>query len=159
MLVTIQLTGCSKNKIELSTSTLIATVSYNDTIWEVYGSVEKPEVHILENGKYIETKKATQKYVPRELMSLPETNVYNELTKDKEITNYTYEATLIESVEYLNYLKTQGYKTELYAVTCDYIEYYMLRPNSKLYQRIIIIPGYIIDYTVDSLEFNIENYK
>ena len=77
---------------------------------------------------------------PTPQLTLPKTRKSTDLPNVEDITrldSFTYEATLEQSAEYLNYLKKQGYKIVRQVQARNYAEFILSNNTNKL-KRIIV---------------------
>lgn len=149
-----------KDSISNYKTIITATVDEGKNKWEVYKCYDSQCVFIVKNGK-IQSKKAFNvAESENKAMILPdfEDLVANDVTKGKEYSKSTWEASLGESAQQLKWLDTMGYKIILKAQTQKFIEVYM-KNNSNEYKRLIITNGQISVVDVDEYEFkSIDEY-
>lgn len=93
------------------------------------------------------------------LLSLPESSSSEDITKLKEpVQPYTWDSTLEESVSYLNFLSSQGFKPLTEATTSQFVEKYL--SNGKSTIRVIVLKTVLIVGEVDEgiVLPSLENY-
>ena len=160
ILLCVSLTGC-KDKEEVTTEgkILVATIDYSEDVWEIYRNTDSSDIssYIFKNGEFDSTEKSITNKVSA-IISLPKVESQNNLDRSKVITDYTYKTSLVQALEYVNFLKSQGYTEKLAAKTSDFYELYLQKEGSDKYIRLIIAPGYLIEYGTSQLSFKITNY-
>lgn len=160
MLLCLSLTGCKdKNEITTDGKILVASVNYLDDTWEIYRNTDTSDLssYIFKNSEFNSTERSSAK-VFTNILNLPTVELSKELDKSEKITDYTYKTSMVQALEYVNFLKSEGYTEKLTARTSDFYEVYLEKEGSDKYIRLIIAPGYLIEYATNQLSFKITDY-
>lgn len=157
LMAIIGLCGCSKkDEIDLSNMTLSASIVYEKDNWEVYKSNTDNKIIALKNGRIERESTYSSDALP--IISLPSVTSSKDLDRSTMISENIYDVSNVSALEYINYLKEDGYSVKLEAKTDSFYELYLNKKENTKLKRVIITKNYIVDYNTEIINFNIDDY-
>lgn len=157
-------TGCGRNNDILEDYNYMtsAYVKYGDDNYEINKCIDEDTVIIVKNEKVDKVLKQANFASPTKVIELPPSDDELNLNERQKVAKMTWETTLEECSQYVNYLTKLGYEIEFQANTEAFIEIYMKNSGEQSdsnYKRIVITEDNLVEADVDSIFFkNINNY-
>ena len=161
--ILIMCTGCKDKSDTINNykASLTSVINSGVDTWEVYKCYDDQTAIVLLNGK-IQTKKSIKvMQLEQDVMQLPDVadNSSCDITQKNKVAEFTWDASLSDSAEYIKYLEEAGYTSVFNASTQTFIEIYMQKGDSI--KRLIVTDSFVCVYDVANFEFkpkDIDNY-
>lgn len=161
--ISMVLTGCGgKNKLKDYNYMTSAYINYGEDKYEINKCIDEDTVIIVKNNEIDKVINKAEFVKPTEILELPESDEKFNLNEKQKVMNMTWETTLDECRQYINYLEERGYAIEFQANTEAFIEIYMKNTKEQsgaTYKRLVITSENLIEADVDNILFkNADNY-
>lgn len=156
--------GCGKGRGVLSDYNYVTSgyVNNNGVKYEIHKCIDEDTVIITEDDKVYKIIKRAEFISPTRVLELPESDGELNIKERTSELTMTWNSTLVESREYINFLQKAGYEIKFEARTEAFIELYLYKDKSNSstkYKRIVITEDSLMETELDSILFdNIEMY-